>query len=159
MENLNTAGGQIVDGIVNVIQEDIDKYVADNKKLQAFLIKKGKLVDIYLPKFNKFLKPYGFEISSIFNIHKTGLERFSAPKPGDQLVIDARLKMIGRRKPVKRMHDFNKNGTSVGAKVASKIVDGINSNFKKLFGDKFGIGINQFSLDRSEEILGTFWIK
>jgi len=142
------------------LDEKVNEKIRINNALKSFLNEKVEVLNKILPEVEEFLNTHSFSIEKVNSFFKTGMDRFDEPKPGDQLKVDMSLKMIGRRRPITAGWDhYDRSGSSIGQKKATKIVRIVEDGFRNKFGENFGISVNQFSLDEKTGILCDFWVK
>ena len=117
-----------------------------------------------LKKLNEALKPVGFEISEFGTWRPTGMsgnwKDWVANTELDEisLNINLRLKMIGRRRPIADK-GYDKHGRDRSDGRRGEIVDKAKAAVKAYFTDQHvGFDLNQFSLDKKENILATVWV-
>ena len=153
----------VISGIRIGLVTNLDQRKAEfNNQMDAyksFMVEKIQALKDHLPQIEAALKSYGFEITAVQSIRKTGVSGdWTDLADKDQLNVTLQLKMIGKRKPLKTdFKDYDKNGTSKSAKKAHEIVQTIN-DFFKVDVPGFTLKINYYSLNKTENILANIWV-
>ena len=155
---------EIISGIRVGLVTNIDQRKVDAVKqlddYKSFMVWKIQTLKDNLLVIEDALKSYGFEITKIVSIRKTGVTGdWTDLSDKDQLNVTLQLKMISKRKPLNTdFKDYDKNGASKSAKKARETVSNIAKDFSlKLPG--FWFTINYYSLNRAENINANIWVK
>lgn len=160
--NLNENFNSIKDLVDKITSNEQQKIENMKQKLQQFsewIAEKSQIYEKNYVNITKVLKSNRFEIESLHYITQTGSDRdiskFSLEEE-PQLKIEARLKMIGSRKPFTNQ-GYKPNGSERQQghfKLAEKVVNELKSNCPGM-----GFSINEYSLYRSNNIIFEMWVK
>lgn len=157
MENCTEMLKSKLADIVQKNNEAVAALIIKNKTTNEWYESKLKTFDVYQAQIQAELKLHGFEITEI-NLSRTGMNLDSKIEEDTQLIINAPLKMIGRRKPINyRQRDYDKRGAEKDQRhrdLAHKITDDLYSKFPG-----FGFNLNGYSLNKTSGILFTIWVK
>lgn len=157
-ENFNSIKN-LVDKITTSEQARIEKMQAKLMQFSEWIEEKSQIYEKNYNNITKVLKSNGFEIENVHYIRQTGLDtdiaKFSLDaKPS--LMIEAKLKMIGSRKPFQdkgytaRGGEKQQGHHSLSEKLETQLSDACPG---------MGFQVNPYSLMRSDNIIFQMWVR
>ena len=156
---MNTLLINSAEGLNNYIKHQQDELDLFNKNLQLyreFVDTKTNKLNSVLPDIQSELKKFGFEISSIQSLRKTGIDgSYKDLKDTDSLKVSCYLKMIGRRKPI-NLSTYSRSGDAKNGPKVRQLAGDVSDAIKVKL--NIGCSLNYFSLSKSEGILFDMWI-
>lgn len=152
MIHIETAKNHFAASCEKIQKEINERQQILNKMKEIYAAKNAKL-EQHMPEIEAALKKIGFEITKL-EIHTYNWERWIKEDP--EYVFDlhcyCRVKMIGKRKPFGERNYYDKQQCKRMDESASKAAQ----QFKELTG--FRCEVNQFSLDKADNVLFNFSI-
>lgn len=161
-ENANDVA-QLIGQRVDSFQKEVDLLINQLAIYSKWINEKSKIYEKHYSEIDRVLRRNGFEIQSVGNVVETGfrssLKDFKLDadnKPS--LKIDCKLRMIGRRNPI----DYDAKGYNSQGGLKDKrhvqLADKLQSELKAI-SPELGFTVNQYSLNKSDNILFDIWVK